>query len=78
MASPTLAPSLFDGGTYLPADETAPPAAARSGAAAAAAPANEKCLNLGKTSQVKDVQFIKLKSHVPVANLLKDQIPDIY
>jgi hypothetical protein len=26
MASPVLAPSLFDGGTYFPAEDTAPPA----------------------------------------------------
>ena len=38
MASPTLAPSLFDGGTYFPEEETAPPGAPRSAVAAAAPP----------------------------------------
>jgi len=47
IASPTLAPSRFDGGTYFPEEETAPPAALRSGAAAEGPPRTEVQSNVG-------------------------------
>jgi len=42
-----LAPSRFDGGTYFPEEETAPPAALRSGAAAEGPPRTEVQSNVG-------------------------------